>query len=317
MKKWVLICAVVLLTIVGLLPQGGYAEEAVTTKGQIVAGVSFRDEPNTSSNVMRLLKANEIVTITDYVSASWYGVKDAQGVQGYVSTNAKYIKVISNAQVIYGVNFRTQPATDSSSRVIRMLAKGEDILITDKLNDSWYKIQDANGTVGYISTSSKYTAVDFSIAMPNLPVADAIEAVIAVGQRYLGTPYEYGSQRNDPTTFDCSDLVQTMFWQGLRYVLPGDSAAQGTYVQSLGPIVTDWTKLKRGDLLFFSAYKGAKPSDYDGVNILKEPITHVGIYLGNGEMLHTYSVESGGVRIDTIAGKQWENRFLYGGSVLR
>ena len=34
-------------------------------------------------------------------------------------------------------------------------------------------------------------------------------------------------------------------------------------------------------------------------------------------MLHTYSIESGGVRTDSIDGKQWENRFLYGGSVLR
>jgi peptidoglycan DL-endopeptidase CwlO len=302
-----------------VLPKDTRADEGVMTKAQIVTGVSFRDQPSTSSNVIRLLKTNEIVTVTDYTTANWYHIKDAQGVSGYVSTNSKYITIISNAQIIYGVNFRTLPSTDSGSgsKVIRMLSKGEEVLVTDKVNDSWYKIKDAAGVIGYISSSSKYITADFSVIKPNMPVADEIEAVIAAGQAYMGTPYEFGSTRNDPTTFDCSDFVQTMFWDALRLSLPGDSAAQGSYVRSLGPIVKDWTNLHRGDLLFFSSYKGSKASDYDGINVLTEPITHVGIYLGNGQMLHTYSVESGGVRVDTIGGKQWENRFLYGGSVLR
>ncbi|OCT13731.1 hypothetical protein A8709_19310 [Paenibacillus pectinilyticus] len=319
MKKWTSVIAVLMVMLTLVLPKETQADESVTTKAQIVAGVSFRDQPNTSSKVIRLLKANEVVTVTDYTTASWYQVKDAQGVSGYVSTSSKYITLLSNAQIIYGVNFRTLPSSDtgSGSKVIRMLSKGEEVLITDKVNDSWYKIQDANGVVGYVSSSSKYVTADFSIIKPNMPIDDEIEAVIAAGQVYMGTPYEFGSTRNDPTTFDCSDFVQTMFWDALRLSLPGDSAGQGNYVRALGPIVKDWTKLKRGDLLFFSSYKGAKASDYAGVNILTEPITHVAIYLGNGQILHTYSVESGGVRVDTIDGKQWENRFLYGGSVIR
>lgn len=319
MKKWTIFTAVLMVMVTFALPKVSQAEVTVTTKAQIVAGVSFRDQPSTSSNVLRMLKTNEVVTVSEYTTANWYRIKDAQGVSGYVSTNSKYISILSNALITYGVNFRTLPSSDASSgsKVIRMLSKGEEVLVTDIVNDSWYKIEDANGVSGYVSSNSKYITADFSVIKPNMPIADEIEAVITAGQAYLGTPYEFGSVRYDPTTFDCSDLVQTMFWDALRLSLPGDSAAQGSYVRSLGPIVTDWTKLKRGDLLFFSSYKGSKASDYDGINILTEPITHVGIYLGNGQMLHTYSVESGGVRVDTIDGKQWENRFLYGGSVLK
>ncbi|NOV03074.1 C40 family peptidase [Paenibacillus planticolens] len=317
MKKWTMVLSMIALVLSFVFPAAISAAEGVTTKAQIVSGVSFRSQPNTSSNVIRLLKANEKVTVTNYVSSNWYKVKDAQGVIGYVSTNSKYIKIISNAQIIYGVNFRTLPSSDSGSKVIRMLSKGEEVLVTDKVNDSWYKIQDANGTSGYVSTSSKYMLTDFSVAVPNMPLADEIEAVIAAGNSYLGTPYEYGSDRNDTTTFDCSDFVQTMFWDALRFSVPSDSASQGTFVRSLGPVSTDWTKLKRGDLMFFSSYKGSKASDYANMNAFKEPITHVALYLGDGNILHTYSVESGGVRFDTIEGKQWENRFLYGGSVLR
>ena len=88
-----------------------------------------------------------------------------------------------------------------------------------------------------------------------MSVADEIEAVIDAGAVYLGTPYEFGSERNDTTTFDCSDFVQTMFWDALRLSLPSDSAAQGSYVRALGPIVKDWTKLKRGDFCFSAAIK--------------------------------------------------------------
>ncbi|MFC5448433.1 C40 family peptidase [Paenibacillus aestuarii] len=317
MKKWTMIVFVMMLALVSILPAAAMAADGAVTKGQIVAGVSFRDQPNTSSNVIRMLKTNEIVTVTKMVTNNWYQIQDAQGVAGYVSTSAKYINIISNAKIIYGVNFRTAPASDSTSKVIRMLSKGEEVLVLAKVNDSWYKAKDANGTVGYVSTGSKYMVTDFTVVIPDMPLADEVEAVIDAGMNYLGTPYEFGSDRNDPTTFDCSDFTQTAFWDALHFSIPSDSAAQGTYVQSLGPIVTDWTKLKRGDLMFFSSYKGSKASDYAGMNPLKEAITHVGIYLGDGNVLHTYSVDSGGVRIDSIAGKQWENRFLYGGSVLR
>ncbi|MDD9270380.1 C40 family peptidase [Paenibacillus sp. GCM10023248] len=317
MRKWTMVSLLLVLAFTWVCPAAMAAIADVSTKAQIVSGVSFRDQPSTSSNVIRMLKTNEIVTVTDYVTANWFRVKDAQGVSGYVSTNSKYIKVISNAAIIYGVNFRTLPSSDSGSKVIRMLSKGEEVLVTERVNDNWYKIVDAGGTSGYVSSSSKYITTDFSVIVPAMPLADAIEAVIAAGNAYLGTPYEFGSDRNDPTTFDCSDLIQTMFWDALRLAVPSDSAAQGDYVRSLGPVSTDWTQLKRGDLMFFSAYKGSKSSDYDNIDIFKEPITHVAVYLGNDSLLHTYSVESGGVRVDTIDGKQWENRFLYGGSVLK
>lgn len=47
------------------------------------------------------------------------------------------------------------------------------------------------------------------------------------------------------------------------------------------------------------------------------PLPHNGIYLGNGKVLQTYSKESGGVRIDSIEGRHWEYRFLFGGSTLK
>lgn len=144
------------------------------------------------------------------------------------------------------------------------------------------------------------------------------ENVITKGMKYLGTPYEFGSSRNDTSTFDCSDFVRQAYLEGAGIKLPADSRGQGTYVKENGAYTKKiWSNLKRGDLMFFMSYRGSKPTDYIGIDKNTARITHVGIYLGEGKVLHTYSVASGGVRVDTIEGRHWEYRFLFGGSVLK
>lgn len=143
----------------------------------------------------------------------------------------------------------------------------------------------------------------------------AVERVIQAGMRYLGTPYEFGSNRSSTRTFDCSDFVRRAFIEGADVTLPGDSRKQGAYVREQGDVKTNWRQLQRGDLMFFMSYEGSEASDYRGVEPFKERITHVAIYLGNGKMLHTYSNDSGGVRTDDVDGA-WTYRFLYGGSAM-
>jgi peptidoglycan DL-endopeptidase CwlO len=236
-----------------------------------------------------------------------------------------------SAEVTWGVNLRTGPS--SSYDVIRMLKKGENVsIIAEK--SGWYKVSDANGRVGYISSSSKYTdiisgsSVDSGTSgsgntsapstTPQAPTSSSasVEKVIAAGMKYLGTPYEFGSNRSTTTTFDCSDFVRQAFKDALGITLPADSRKQGTYVKNKGNYTTNINNLKRGDLMFFMSYKGSSASSYSGINKSAQRITHVGIYLGDGKILHTYSKESGGVTTGTVTGKHWEYRFVYGGSAL-
>jgi cell wall-associated NlpC family hydrolase len=143
-----------------------------------------------------------------------------------------------------------------------------------------------------------------------------IEKVIADGMKYEGTPYEFGSSRSTTATFDCSDFVRWIFKETLGTTLPADSRQQGAYVKNNGTAETDWQKLKRGDLMFFMTYKGSAEASYKGVDKSAQRITHVGIYLGDGKILHTYSNASGGVHVGEFANTAWEHRFLFGGSVL-
>ncbi len=148
------------------------------------------------------------------------------------------------------------------------------------------------------------------------PSNNEIEKVIANGLKYVGTPYEFGSNRSTVATFDCSDFVQWIFKESLEVSLPADSRQQGKYVKDSGAAESDWHNLKRGDLMFFMSYKGTGEENYRTTDKSTEKITHVGIYLGNGQILHTYSKESGGVHVDEFADTAWEQRFLFGGSVI-
>ncbi len=341
-----------------------------TQTAEVKYGVNMRASASSSSKIYRMLKKGEQVQILSKVNSNWYKVKDKNGKVGYVSTNSKYLSLSNttagegnsagtdgnnsagnengkddtiagtSAKVIYGVNFRTQP--NASSKVIRMLPKGESVTILGQEGSNWYKIKDGNGTTGYVSSNSKYLSLNGqtvpggnnggssgnnntggnsngsgSTGSGNVDQSNAtVEKVIAAGMKYLGTPYEFGSNRNSTKTFDCSAFVQRAFLDATGKKLPGDSRKQGQYVKDKGNAKTSISSLKRGDLMFFMSYKGSSASSYSGVNKSTQRITHVGIYLGNNQILHTYSKESGGVKTNNIKGTHWEHRFLYGGSAL-
>jgi len=380
-----LMIALTALTLASALPAaaGAAAKEG---KAQIVATVSFRTAPNTSSSVVRYLKPGESVALLEKTNDYWWKVRESGGQTGYVSSKSTYVKLISapaeeadagsgagakvNAVIVSSVSFREAPSTSGAR--IRYLQANEKVTVTAKVNSYWYAVTDADGKVGYVSSSSSY--IKLTGPIPDAPsgessggngsnsggpggsgsdsgsgtgsgggsssggsggsgsnagsgtdtsnpggTMDAVakaEAVIEAGLKYLGTPYEYGSDRNTTTTFDCSDFVRQAFKDALGVTLPADSASQGAYVRERSSVATDWKQLKRGDLMFFMDYKGTSASLYASKQPFSTKISHVGIYLGDGKILQTYSKTSGGVRIDSIAGKHWEYRFLFGGSAL-
>lgn len=341
MKKHLatLLLATTLTTGTGLLvPNQADAASAV-----IVSSVNFRTGASTDSSSKGFLKTGETVEILSKINDYWYYIRDSKGDTGYVSTSSQYIKAstsggnstsdTSSGVIVSSVNFRTGASTNSSS--IRFLKAGETVKILSKVNDFWYKVSDSNGVTGYVSTNSQYIKTSSSSGSSNggstsgsgntgssnggstsgSSNSKIITSVIQAGKSYLGTPYEYGSDRSNTLTFDCSDFVRQAFIDGAGITLPSDSRQQGDYVRKIGKTTTNWKDLKVGDLMFFMDYKGTSKSAYPS-NTANQRISHAGIYLGDGKILHTYSKESGGVRIDSIENRHWEYRFIFGGSAL-
>ncbi|GIP52979.1 C40 family peptidase [Paenibacillus vini] len=93
--------------------------------------------------------------------------------------------------------------------------------------------------------------------------------LIAYAEQYLGLPYLFGGSA--PPRFDCSGFICWVYTHSGTRNLPR-TTAQGIYNQT---VKISESEAQPGDLVFFH-------HTYDSPN----PITHVGIYVGNGQMLH-------------------------------
>ncbi|MNV15655.1 putative endopeptidase p60 precursor [compost metagenome] len=241
----------------------------------------------------------------------------------HVQAAASVQKAGLTGTIQYGVNLRVGPST--SARIIKMLETGDTVSITAKDNPYFYKVLTSSGQAGYVSKSEKYIKLNSGtvVKSENTQQSDAqierehkLELLFQTAKKYLGTPYEFGSDRNTTNTFDCSDFSRQIYREALNIILPADSRAQGQWIKDNSKAVYNLNELRPGDLIFFMSYKGSSDAAYQGINKDTERINHVGVYLGNGQMIQTYSITSGGVRIDTLTGS-WAKRFLFGGSVLQ
>ena len=103
--------------------------------------------------------------------------------------------------------------------------------------------------------------------------------MIGSGERLMGFPYLWGGTSSKG--MDCSGFVKTVCF--LNGVILERDASQQIHHGLEVDLSSGWDKLRVGDLLFFGS---------------KEPcrITHVGIYIGNSEVMH----ESGSVHINSL-----------------
>ncbi|MFF6782024.1 NlpC/P60 family protein [Streptomyces sp. NPDC012510] len=120
------------------------------------------------------------------------------------------------------------------------------------------------GAPGRASRTSASSRRDFTgPASPATVHASDSRAAAAVSYAYtkIGSPYVWGA--TGPNAFDCSGLTQA------AYRSAGISLPRTTYAQINAGRRVARSELRPGDLVFF----------YSG-------ISHVGIYIGNGQMIH-------------------------------
>jgi uncharacterized protein YraI len=170
---------------------------------------------------------------------------------------------------------RDEASTDSD--ILSLVGEGEDLTITEEL-DGWYKVEVDNeeGYVSaeYVTISQKLpTAMTLTQLRYGEGVSDVRVALVDFALQYVGNRYVWGGT-SLTNGVDCSGFTMKVYEQ-FGISLPHSSSGQAGYGTSISS-----SEAKPGDLFFYGR---------SGVN----GIGHVGIYIGNGQIVHASSARDG------------------------
>ncbi len=166
---------------------------------------------------------------------------------------------------------------DVNSQHISDLVAGNLLRLLDEENN-FYKVEYPDKRVAFVlkSESEKFDKWYQGLNPTG-------ETILQTAYRFMGVPYLWGG--TSPKGMDCSGFTKTVYFLN-GIILPRD-ASQQVHTGELIDTKEGWENLQAGDLLFF----GTKA---DGDK--KERITHVAIYIGDGDFIHA----AGRVRINSF-----------------
>ena len=187
---------------------------------------------------------------------------------------------------------------DVTSPVVAVFPEGTEVDVVGKTVGDWQPVA-CNGQTGYLRASSIswWPPADDATATPaasaptsdatptaangdKTPAADANpgKAIVDVAMQYVGYPYVHAAE--GPDAFDCSGFTMFVVRQALGLNLTHDMVVQWDMGTKL-----DRDQLQPGDLVFFQ-------------NTIEPGLSHVGIYIGNGEFVHAENEQTGVVVSD-------------------
>jgi hypothetical protein len=187
----------------------------------------------------------------------------------------------------------------SSSSVVGQVADGTALKVLGK-SGHYYKL-DCGSMKGYIHESHvSYSDTDGYVAVcdsdrkdsgsfTQYSASQAFElqaSLMEMSASFLGTPYVYGG--SSPWGFDCSGFVSYLYKQhDIQLHRCADAQMQDGLIVSRD-------NLRVGDLVFFSI---------EGPWVA----SHVGIYVGNGQMIHS---ANGGVHYSSLDADYWDRYYV-------
>lgn len=256
------------------------------------SALRLRSGPSTGTATLAYASRGEYVTITGK-TGSWYLV-NYNLKTGYMHEDHLSTYTRKNVELGYGkvngniVNVRSGPGTSYSA--LARANSGEQAYIIG-FNNQWYKVI-YNAHIGYIRSdyldlteipyenkastkdpvffiNGQSTGITPSAsALNGGNISSVRQSIVSDAKKLLGIPYVWGGTTTKG--FDCSGFVQYVLKQN-DITMPRTTTEQykvGTYVAK--------RDLQPGDLVFLQ-------------NTYRAGISHVGIYIGDGKMIHASS----------------------------
>lgn len=144
--------------------------------------------------------------------------------------------------------------------------------------------------------SSRTSADRQSVSHYNKKLTPAQEReLVKEAKKWLGTKYRYGGHSRSGT--DCSGMIMEVYKKVCDVKLPRSSREQRDFCKNIKR-----NDLRKGDLVFFSTGKS------------KSTVSHVGLYIGDGEIIHASS--SRGVMVSRLDERYFQRAYHSSGRVL-
>ncbi len=222
----------------------------------------------------------------------WYQIQTPEGYIAWIDGSGVQDKTyeeqkewVDSKKIIYLEDYGfCYSEADKKSQRVSDLVSGN-LLRLNGENGDFYEVTYPDGRKGFVV---KGECKEFDEWYDSIELN--ADNVLAKAKTYMGVPYMWGG--TSTKLLDCSGFTKTVFYH-FGWILPRD-ASQQVFTGELVSEEIDLDKFKKGDLLFF----GRKAKDGK-----KERVTHVGLYIGDGEFIH----EAGMVKINSF--KKTENNF--------
>lgn len=303
-------------------PENEYANLAIA---QVDHYVNVRREPNTDSEILGKIYNGAVAqiletageeqdwfhvvsgSVTGYIKAEFflYGDAAAEAVDNYLT---RYATVIADR-----LNVRKEPGTDSSR--IGFITHGEKVRILEQLGD-WMLVQYTEDKTGYVASEYVTVSEEFiyaksieeeraeleaqremarrmaqqEIAVPENTAVTPLtppatvyttneelrSSIVAYAMQYLGYPYVHGG-RSLATGTDCSGFtcyIYADFGYSISRTPSGQYSSAGRSI--------DYSEIQPGDIICYG----------------KSKCTHVGMYIGDGQIIHAANSRKGVVIYD-------------------
>ena len=251
--------------------------------------VNIRSEASANAPIVGKAPAYSAFEILEE-SGDFYKIA-AGGCEGYVARDFVYTgdealtvamqHCSANAYALYDRTKAYERPNTASKEQFEMYAdNGYELL---ERVGNWVRIVTNTGLYGYVNedkVSVRYTLVEpYFYEEAGKDLSRTRLDLIDYAFQWYGGAYVWGSATLGEGV-DCSGYVLRVF-EHFGYNVPRLSIEQSVW----GKEVASMADIKAGDLLFFRGY-------YDN-GTLSEGVGHVGIYIGNGKMIHAASKERG------------------------
>ena len=267
----------------------GQEEDADTIYGyknlgiaQVEGNLNVRKKASTDSKVVGKMTngdACEIISVKD----GWAEITSGK-VEGYVKT--EYLltgdaaekaanEEVATVVTVNTTTLRVRKHASEDSAIVSLVGEGED-LVVEKSKNGWYKVE-VDDQKGYISGDY----VDVSKKLPTASAVTELErgsgytdtrvSLVQFALQYVGNRYVWGGT-SLTNGIDCSGFTMQVY---ARYGvgLPHHAASQPAYGTRISA-----SQAKPGDLFFYGSGSS---------------ISHVGIYIGNGQIVHASNARTG------------------------